>query len=389
MNPFAKWGLSALFYQFLYLFTKDILFLAFLKTALSLLACYLLLAQVAKRAKLSAPLLFLFAAASPYLLLAHKSLRGDSLLLPAGTFVLYAMVRLMDRDDGASRVKRVVLLLGSLLIWGLLWLRTPAGRIPLRGPFAVLQTTFGGFAEVFHPGLGDVDREAASFLLLMAVVSIVLMAALLVTGAVLAVIRKDRVGIISGVLVLLASLAFLVMKQPFHPFHYLYAAPFAAYLETTGAMWFLSGRTLRPAKIALGVYFGLCFCGWLVFLGVIHRDAGNRAETFGVSLSEQQAGAVRINSELRRYAPGPIAVTARNKEERRTFYPVGWLAALDRLRDPYVQMPNAEPAPGFFIAYRDASRAPTGYLRIMSRFKDEDGLLEKLPKLPEGLPPAD
>ena len=52
-------------------------------------------------------------------------------------------------------------------------------------------------------------------------------------------------------------------------------------------------------------------------------------------------------------------------------------------------MPNAEPAPGFFIAYRDASRAPTGYLRIMSRFKDEDGLLEKLPKLPEGLPPAD
>ena len=268
-------------------------------------------------------------------------------------------------------------------------LRTPAGRIPVRGPFAVLQTTFGGFADVFHPGLGDVDREAASFLLLMAVISVVLMAALLMTGAVLAFIRKDRAGIVSVALVLLASLAFLVMKQPFHPFHYLYAAPFAAYLETTGAMWFLSGRMLRPAKITLGVYFGLCFCGWLVFLGVIHRDAGNRAETFGVSLSEQQAGAIRINSELRRYAPGPIAVSARNKEERRTFYPVGWMAALDRLRDPYVQMPNAAPAPGFFIAYRDASRAPTGYLRIMSRFKDEDGLLERLPKLPEGLPPAD
>jgi len=389
VNPFAKWGLSALFYQFLYLFTKDILFLAFLKTALSLLACYLLLARVAKRAKLSAPLLFLFAATSPYLLLAYKSLRGDSLLLPAGAFVLYALVRLLDRDDGASRPKRIALLLGSLLISGLLWLRTPAGRIPVRGPFAVLQTTFGGFADVFHPALGNVDREAASFLLLMAVISVVLMAALLVTGAVLAVVRKDRAGIISSALVLLASLAFLVMKQPFHPFHYLYAAPFAAYLETTGAMWFLSGRTLRPAKIALGVYFGLCFCGWLVFLGVIHRDAGNRAETFGVSLSEQQAGAVRINSELRRYAPGPIAVSARNKEERRTFYPVGWMAALDRLRDPYVQMPNAEPAPGFFIAYRDASRAPTGYLRIMARFRDEDGLLERLPKLPEGTLPPD
>ena len=389
VNPFAKWGFSALFYQFLYLFTKDILFLAFLKTALSLLACYLLLAQVAKRAKLSAPLLFLFAAASPYLLLAHKSLRGDALLLPAGAFVLYALVRLMDCDDGASRLKRIVLLLGSLLIAGLLWLRTPAGRIPVRGPFAVLQTTFGGFADVFHPALGDVDREAASFLLLMAVISVVLMAALLVTGAVLAFVRKDRVGMISSVLVLLASLAFLVMKQPFHPFHYLYAVPFAAYLETTGATWFLSGRTLRPAKIVLGVYFGLCFCGWLVFLGVIHRDAGNRAETFGVSLSEQQAGAIRINSELRRYAPGPIAISARDKEERRTFYPVGWMAALDRLRDPYVQMPNAAPAPGFFIAYRDGTRAPTGYLRIMSRFKDDNGFLEKLPKVPEGTLPPD
>ena len=126
-----------------------------------------------------------------------------------------------------------------------------------------------------------------------------------------------------------------------------------------------------------------------MFLGVIHRDAGNRAETFGVSLSEQQTGAVYINSELRRYAPGPIATTARNKEERRTFYPVGWMASLDRLRDPYVQMPNAAPAPGFFIAYRDGSRAPTGYLRIMARFKDENGLLERLPKLPEGLPPPD
>ncbi len=389
VNPFAQWGLSVLFYQILYLFTKDILFLAFLKTALSLLACWLLLAQVAKRAQLSAPLLFLFSATSPYLLLAHKSLRGDSLLLPAGAFVLYALVRLMDRDDAASRAKRIALLLGSLLVWGLLWLRTPPGRIPVRGPFAVLQTTFGGFADVFHPALGDVDREAASFLLLLAVISIVLMAALLLTGAVLSFVRKDRAGIVSCVLVLLASLAFLVMKEPFHPFHYLYAVPFAAYLETTGAMWFLSGRTLRPAKIALGVYFGLCFCGWLVFLGVIHRDAGNRAETFGVSLSEQQAGAVHINSELRRYAPGPIAITARNKEERRTFYPVGWMASLDRLRDPYVQMPNAAPAPGFFIAYRDASRAQTGYLRIMARFKDDNGLLEKLPKLPEGTPPAD
>ena len=389
VNPFAKWGFSALFYQFLYLFTKDILFLAFVKTALSLLACYLLLARVAKRAGLSAPLLFLFASVSPYLLLAHKSLRGDALLLPAGAFVLYALVRLMDREDAASRPKRIGLLLGSLLIWGLLWLRTPPGRIPVRGPFAVLQTTFGGFADVFHPALGDVDREAASFLLLMAVISIVLMAALLLTGAVLVFARKDRTGIVSCVLVLLASLAFLVMKQPFHPFHYLYAAPFAAYLETSGAMWFLSGRTFRPAKIALGVYFGLCFCGWLVFLGVIHRDAGNRAETFGVSLSEQQAGAIRINSELRHYAPGPIAITARNNEERHTFEPVGWMAVLDRLRDPYVQMPNAAPAPGFFIAYRDASRAPTGYLRIMSRFKDDNGLLDKLPKLPSGISPAD
>ena len=137
------------------------------------------------------------------------------------------------------------------------------------------------------------------------------------------------------------------------------------------------------------MYFALCLCGWLVFLGVIHRDAGNRAETFGVTLTEQQTGAVRINSELRRYAPGPIAISARNADERRTFSPVGWLAAFDRIRDPYVQMPNATPAPGFFIGYRDGTRAPTGYLRILTRFKDDGTLLNNLPAVPADAPPAD
>ncbi len=388
VNPFGKWGFAALFYQMLYLLTKDIVLMAFLKTALSLTACFLLLNATAKRARLSAPLLFIFTVLSPYLLLAHRSLRGDSLLLPAGAFVLYALVRLAEKDGG-SRLKRSALLLVSLLIWGLLWLRTPAGRIPVRGPFAVLQTTFGGFTDVFHPELGNIDREAASFLLVMAVVSVVLIGALLLTGAVLVFVRRDRAGIVSFILVLLASLSFLVMKQPYHPFHYLYAAPFAAYLETSGAIWFLSGRPARAAKTVLGVYFALCLCGWLVFLGAVHRDAGNRADTFGVTLTEQQAGAVRINSELRHYAPGPIAITARNDTERRTFHPVGWLAALDRIRDPYVQLPNADPAPGFFIGYRDATRAPTGYLRIMSRFRDDGKLLERLPKVPADAPPAD
>ena len=387
-NPFGKWGFAALFYQVLYLFTKDILLLAFLKTTLSLTACFLLLNAAAKRAKLSAPLLFIFSVLSPYLLLAHKSLRGDSLLLPAGAFVLFALVRLAEKDAG-SRLKNIGLLLVSFLIWGLIWLRTPAGRIPVRGPFAVLQTTFGGFADVFHPGLGDIDREAASFLLFMAVVSVILIGALILTGAVLVFVRRDRAGIVCSVLVLLASLSFLVMKQPYHPFHCLYAAPLAAYLETAGAMWFLSGRPARVAKVVLGVYFALCLCGWLVFLGAIHRDAGNRTETFGVTLSEQQAGAERINSELRHYAPGSIAISARNDAERRAFYPVGWLAALDRIRDPYVQMPGATPAPGFFIGYRDGTRAPTGYLRIMSRFKDDNGLLERMPKVPADATPAD
>ena len=387
-NPFGKWGFAALFYQMLYLFTKDIVLIGFMKTALSLTACFLLLNEIAKRAKLSAPLLFLFAASSPYLLLAHKSLRGDSLLLPAGALVLYALVRLVEKDGG-FRLKRIVLLLVSLLVFGLLWLRTPAGQIPLRGPFAVLQTTFGGFADVFHPGLGDIDRDAGAFLAFMTVVSVVFMGALLLTGAVLVFVMRDRAGIASFVLVLLASLAFLVFKKPYHPFHYLYAAPFAAYLETTGASWFLTGRPARAAKIALGVYFALCLCGWLVFLGVIHRDAGNRAETFGVTLTEQQAGAVRINSELRRYAPGPIAVSARNDAERRIAQNVGWLAALDRIRDPYIQLPNANPAPGFFISYRDGSRAPTGYLRIMSRFRDDGTKLGKLPVVPEDATPAD
>lgn len=386
-NPFGKWGFAALFYQMLYLFTKDIVLMAFLKTALSLTACFLLLNEVAKRAKLSAPLLFLFAASSPYLLLAHKSLRGDSLLLPAGAFVLFALVRHAEKD-GDSRLKRIAILLVSLLVWALLWLRTPAGQIPLRGPFAVLQTTFGGFADVFHPELGNIDREAASFLLLMAVISVVLVGALILTGAVLMFVRRDRAGVVCAILVLLASLSFFVMK-PYHPFHSLYAVPFAAYLETSGAMWFLSGRPARAAKIVLGVYFALCLCGWLVFLGTVHRDAGNRVDTFGVTLTEQQAGAVKINSELRLYSSGPIAITARNDAERRTFYPVGWLAALDRIRDPYIQWPSADPPPGFFIAYRDGTRAPTGYLRIMSRFKDDNGLLERLPKVPADATPAD
>ena len=387
-NPFGKWGFAALFYQMLYLFTKDILLLAFLKTALSLTACFLLLNEVSKRAGLSAPLLFLFVAASPYLLLAHKSLRGDSLLLPAGTFVLYELVLLAGKNSG-SRLKRVALLLVSLLVFGLLWLRTPAGQISMRGPFAVLQTTFGGFARIFHPELGGVDRDAGAFLALMTVVSVVLMGGLLLTGAVLVFVRRDRAGIVSCVLVLLASLAFLVFKKPYHPFHYLYAVPFAAHLEATGTSCFLTGRPARAAKIVLGVYFALCLCGWLVFLGVVHRDAGNRAETFGVTLSEQQAGAEKINSELRHYAPGPIAISARNDAERRTFYSLGWLAALDRIRDPYIQWPNADPPPGFLIGYRDGTRAPTGYLRIMSRFKDDGTMLNKLPKVPANATPAD
>ena len=387
-NPVGKWGFAALFCQMLYLFTKDLVFLAFLKTALSLAACFLLLNEAAKRAKLSAPLLFLFAAASPYLLLAHKSLRGDSLLLPAGAFVLCALVRLAEKDAG-SRLKRVALLLVSLLVFGLLWLRTPAGQIPMRGPFAVLQTTFGGFAGIFHPGLSGIDRDASAFLAFMTVVSVVFMGTLLLTGAVLVFVRRDRAGIVSFALVLLASLAFLVFKKPYHPFHYLFAAPFAAYLEATGASWFLTGRPARAAKTALGVYFALCLCGWLVFLGVVHRDAGNRAETFGVTLTEQQAGAERINSELRRYAPGPIAISARDAAERRTFSSVGWLAALDRIRDPYVQLPNADPAPGFFIGYRDGTRAPTGYLRILSRFRDDGTKLSKLPRVPADATPAD
>ena len=387
-NPFEKWGFAALFYQMLYLFSKDIVLIAFLKTALSLTACFLLLAEVAKRAKLSPPLLFLFVVLSPYYLLAHRSLRGDSLLLPAGAFVLYALVRLGERNGGARRQRRLLLVF-SILIWAMLWLRTPAGHVSLLGPFAVLQATFGGFADVFHPGLGDIDREAGTFLALMTVVSVILIGALILTGAVLVFVRRDRAGIVSFILVLLASLSFLVLRQPYHPFHYLYAAPFAAYLEATGASWFLTGRPARAAKAVLGVYFALCICGWLVFLGAIHRDAGNRAATFGVTLSEQQAGAERINSELRYFAPGEIAVSARNEEERRTFYPVGWLAALDRLRDPYVQLPSADPAPGFFIAYRDATRAPTGYLRIMSRFRDDGTMLDKLPKLPADATPAD
>ena len=387
-NPFGKWGLAALFYQMLYLFTKDIILIAFLKTALSLVACFLLLNEVAKCSKLSAPLLFLFATTSPYLLLAHKSLRGDSLLLPAGALVLFALVRLFEKDGG-SRPKHIILLLAALLVWGLLWLRTPAGYVPMRGPFAVLQNTFCGFADVFYPGLGDIDWEAGAFLLLMTLVSLVFTGALILTGSVLVLIRRDRAGIISIVLVLLASFSFLVIRKPFHPFHWLYAAPFSAYLGATGAAWFLSGRTLRPAKIALGVYFALCFCGWLVFSGAVHRDAGNRVDTFGVTLSEQQTAARYINSELHHYAPGEFEVSARNDAERRMFYPIGWLAVLDGIRNPYFQLPNAAPPPKFFVCYRDVSRAPTGYLRILTRFKDDDGLLERMPKVPAGTTPAD
>ena len=161
-NPFEKWGFAALFYQMLYLFSKDIVLIAFLKTALSVTACFLLLTEAAKRSKLSAPLLFLFVVLSPYYLLAHRSLRGDSLLLPAGAFVLYALVRLSERDGGSRRQRRLLLIF-SVLIWAMLWLRTPAGRVSLLGPFAVLQATFGGFADVFHPGLGEIDREAGTF----------------------------------------------------------------------------------------------------------------------------------------------------------------------------------------------------------------------------------
>jgi hypothetical protein len=387
-NPFGKWGFAALFYQMLYLFSKDIVLIAFLKTALSLAACFLLLNDVAKRSKLSAPILILFATVSPYLLLAHRSLRGDSLLLPAGAFMLFALVRLVG-TDGGSRLKRIALLLGALLVWSLLWLRTPAGYVPMRGPFAVLQATFCGFADLFYPGLGSIDGEAGTFLALMTLVSVVFTGALLLTGSVLVLVRRDRAGIVSLVLVLLASLSFLAIRRPYHPFHWLYAVPFTAYLEATGAAWFLTGRPARAAKIVLGVNFVLCLCGWLVFLGAIHRDAGNRSETFGVTLTEQQAGAMHINSELRHYAPDPFEVTARNDAERRMFYPIGWLTVLDSIRDPYVQFPNAAPAPGFFVSYRDGSRAPTGYLRILTRFKDDGKLLGKMPVVPEGATPAD
>ena len=108
-----------------------------------------------------------------------------------------------------------------------------------------------------------------------------------------------------------------------------------------------------------------------------------------MTLTEQQAGAVRINSELRRYAPGPIAISARNDAERRIGQSVGWLAVLDRVRAPYIQLPNADPAPGFFIGYRDGTRAPTGYLRILTRFKDDGTKLDKLPKVPADATPAD
>jgi len=388
VNPLAKWGLSGLTFQLLYLFTKDILTLAFLKTALSLTLCWWFLSAAAKRLRVSAPLLMLFATLTPYLMLAHKSLRGDSLLLPAGAAVLYGVARLLDRDDAGPKLRRVLPLAAALLVWGLLALRTPSGHIAFRGPFAALQMTFGGFAEVFHPALGEIDREARVCLMLMAAVSILMAAVLVVTGLVLSIRRRNPTGILSAVILLPASLAFLAVRTPYHPFLMLGVAPFAALLETVGAEWYLSRRFARGAKIALGVYFGLCLCGWLVFLGVIHRDAGNRAETFGVTLSEQQDGAVRINSELRHYAPGPIAVTAKDDDERRTFFPVGWLAALDRIRDPYVQNPNGAPAPGFFIGYRDASRAQTGYLRILSRFR-EDAVRRRQQKTRERATPAD
>ena len=363
-NPLGKWGISALVFQFLYLFTKDILVLAFLKTLLSLLACWLLLSRVAKRSGLPRPLLFLFAAASPYLLLAHRSLRADSLLLPAGAFMLYALVRLMDRNDGASLLKRIALLLVSMLpVPGLLI--APAGPVSQRGPFAVLQTTFVGFADVFHPVLREVDRDAASFLLLLALISVVFAGVPLLTGAVLVFIRKDRAGIVSLVLALLASLVPFVLKQPYHPFHFLYAAPFAAYLEATGAAWFLKGRMLRPAKFVLGVYFALCLCGWIEFMGVIHRDAGNRFDTFGVTLSERLAGAAEIN----RHAVYPIRPDMGNGAEERMFRPIIWLAALELTRDPYTRRPDAKPTSDFRIEYRDGKlRPPTGYLRIVPQY---------------------
>ena len=311
----------------------------------------------------------LFATLTPYLMLAHKSLHGSSLLLPAGAAILYAYAAVFDRAE--SLLRRVSRLAAALAVWSLLTFRMPAGYIGFRGPFAVLQMTFAGFAEVFHPALGEVDREASVCLMLMAAVSVLLIAVLIVTGAVLAIRRRNSTGIFSILILLPYSLAFLI-RWPYHPFFVLGAAPFAALLATFGAEWYLARRFARAAKIVLCVYFALCLCGWLVFLGVIHRDAGNRAETFGVSLSEQQAGAERINSELRRYAPGPIAITAKDDAERRMFFPVGWLAALDRIRDPYIQNPNAAPAPGFLICYRDTTaKAQTGYLRILSRFRED------------------
>ena len=370
VNPLARWGLSALCFQFLYLFTKNILVLAFLKTALSLALCWWFLSAAAKRLHVSAPLLMLFATLTPYLMLAHKSLRGDSLLLPAGAAILYAYAAVFDRDQ--TLLRRVSRLVVAFAVWSLLTFRMPVGYIGFRGPFGVLQMTFAGFAEVFHPALGEVDREASVCLMLMAVVSVLLISVLIVTGAVLAIRRRNSTGILSLLILLPYSLAFLFIRTPYHPFFMLGAAPFAALLATFGAEWYLARRFARAAKTVLCVYFALCLCGWLVFLGVIHRDAGNRAETFGVSLSEQQAGAERINSELRRYAPGPIAITAKDDAERRMFFPVGWLAALDRIRDPYIQNPNAAPAPGFFIGYRDTTaRAQTGYLRILSRFRED------------------
>ncbi|MBO7089911.1 MAG: hypothetical protein J6W70_08405, partial [Lentisphaeria bacterium] len=370
VNPLARWGLPVLCFQFLYLFTKNILVLAFLKTALSLAFCWWFLSGAAKRLRVSAPLLMLFATLAPYLMLAHKSLRGDSLLLPAGAAILYAYAAMFDRDE--TLLRRVSRLTAALAVWSVLTFRMPAGYIGSRGPFAVLQMTFAGFAEVFHPALGEVDREAAVCLMLMAAVSVLLISVLIVTGAVLAIRRRNSTGILSILILLPASLAFLFIRMPFHPFLVLGAAPFAALLATFGAEWYLARRFARAAKTVLCVYFALCLCGWLVFLGVIHRDAGNRAESFSVTLSEQQAGAERINSELRRYAPGPIAISAKDDDERRMFFPVGWLAALDRICDPYIQNPNAAPAPGFLIGYRDTTaKAQTGYLRILSRFRED------------------
>jgi len=283
---------------------------------------------------------------------------------------LYAYAAMFDRDE--TLLRRVSRLTAALAVWSVLTFRMPAGYIGSRGPFAVLQMTFAGFAEVFHPALGEVDREAAVCLMLMAAVSVLLISVLIVTGAVLAIRRRNSTGILSILILLPASLAFLLIRMPYHPFFMLASAPFAALLATFGAEWYLSRRFARAAKTVLCVYFALCLCGWLVFLGVIHRDSGNRAESFGVTLSEQQAGAERINSELRRYAPGPIAISAKDDAERRMFFPVGWLAALDRIRDPYIQNPNAAPAPGFLIGYRDTTaKAQTGYLRILSRFRED------------------